>query len=449
MTRSQRRRGGWAGQLSNVLENPYTRAAIKMATDKMAGEVRKQYNAKVGNNKFSGQRAKPVKQARTIIPAAPRNTGVVMKTGTPQMKVRHNANQSITVRHRERFGKVTLGLTPVVSSFALQPAIGTGESHMFPWLATIAQNYEFYKFTSVRISYCPNTGTDTQGHVIIAPDYDALDVAPADGVQMESYKSSVSGPAWQGLECILAPGDLAKRSPKYTRTTSLPFTNADLKTYDTANIWVYTEDGPATGPITTGYLYVDYVVELHTPARHDPFTAATSKAMARDFFGSNGSVYFTGLVNTNPGTGMLNVTVTSDGRLEISGQPGQYYGFMSNATEVPDPSLFNISVSSGAEKVALFTRTNAIGAPVFNFHFTLASRQDNIKIGRTSIGGYAYKLLLWPVGKDKSVKLLASPIYQQTTMHQLEEEEDEEAKFTTTTKSEDSFEEVTPSQPST
>ena len=96
--------------------------------------------------------------------------------------------KSCRVVHRELIASIT-GSTAftVANTFELNP----GVSATFPWLALMAQAWEQYEFNNLRFRYVTRTGTNVPGSVMIVPDYDAADSAPADEATASSYQDAI------------------------------------------------------------------------------------------------------------------------------------------------------------------------------------------------------------------------------------------------------------------
>jgi hypothetical protein len=165
------------------------------------------------------------------------------------------------IRHSEFVGDVvSTGASFQVYSYPIQPALAT----TFPWLATLAQRFETYRFQSLRFRYETQTATTSVGTVIMAVDYDAVDDAPTDKVQAMSYKSSVRTAAWDSVAFVAEVADLQRVLNHYTRVATVAAT--DLKTYDVGNLHVCLQGVAAA---TVGELYVDYDLALFTPQLSD------------------------------------------------------------------------------------------------------------------------------------------------------------------------------------
>jgi hypothetical protein len=169
---------------------------------------------------------------------------------------------SCRVVHRELVASISGGSTAafaVSSTLALNP----GLSSTFPWLSTMAANWEMYRFNRLSVKYFTRCGTGTAGSVIIAPDYDAADSAPTTEQVASSYMGAVEDAPWKDITLNLRPAELHAIGPKkYVRSIALA-ANLDLKTYDAGNCFVCTVDsGAAAG---WGKVWIEYDVTFYSP----------------------------------------------------------------------------------------------------------------------------------------------------------------------------------------
>jgi len=382
LTTRNDRSTNYLGSILRVLSHP---AVQKMATAKTMQLLNSSGSSKKkkGGRKraFAPAQASQVPVMNRAV-AAPVAINTMRRQGGPRVRNASN-NQSIRVRHSERFGSVPGSTTYALKSYSLQPALGTGLTNMFPWLAGLARQYEMYKVHSVSISFKTIAGTGERGHVIVAPDYDAIDTAPLTGVAIESFKSAVSGPVWQNLRCSLDPADLGRRSPKYCRTGALPL-NADLKTYDTANIFVATDACADTAIV--GYLYVDYDIELFTPA--NPATLELNSIRTAHYaFTEN----LSGLTGGSPGGGLF--TYRADTPLKAHfdvNQPGFYQMtfstlFSADPVMLPPSTYGNLVLSENSK----FSGNPGQNVGIYLFNVGVRTASDGITISLTNwfVGG--------------------------------------------------------------
>ena len=194
------------------------------------------------------------KRKQTSVAAA-YSTG--QHTSEPRFLSRSRTETRIV--HRELIASVTGTVAfTIPSTFALNPGI----SATFPWLSTQAQGWESYRFNKLKFCYYTRTGSNVPGSVLLAPDYDAADAAPASEQVASTYTDSEEDAPWKDIDCNLSPSKLHTLAPtKFVRTGPLP-ANQDIKTFDSGNLFLCTVDGTA---VSWGKLWVEYDVSFFTP----------------------------------------------------------------------------------------------------------------------------------------------------------------------------------------
>jgi len=177
-------------------------------------------------------------------------------TAPPRITADRNTSRIV---HRELISSVSgSSAFAVAASFALNPGI----SATFPWLSTQAQSWEQYRFNLLRFCFYTRTGSTTVGSLMMVPDYDAADAAPASEQIASSYEDVSEDAPWKDIACVLRPSAMHSNGPKkFVRSGPLP-ANLDIKTYDAGNLFVCTTDGSAVG---WGKLWVEYDVTLSVP----------------------------------------------------------------------------------------------------------------------------------------------------------------------------------------
>jgi hypothetical protein len=192
------------------------------------------------------------KQASVAAAYATRNVGK-----SPEIK---GTRDSCRISHREFIGNI-VGNDVFIIRQTL--AVNPGLSATFPWLSIMAQGWEEYEFKSLRFCYYTRTGSNTNGSVMIAPDYDAADATPVTEAVITSYEGIVEDAPWKDMCCVLKP-QLLKRAfgRHYIRTGPL-LQNQDIKTYDVANLFTAVVDGSPNA--AWGKLWVEYTVDFFVP----------------------------------------------------------------------------------------------------------------------------------------------------------------------------------------
>jgi len=169
------------------------------------------------------------------------------------------SRDSARIVHRELIASVVgSGAFTVQKSFSLNPGLAA----TFPWLSTQAQSWEAYRFNKLKFCAYTRTGSATPGSLMLVPDYDAADAAPATETIASSYEDVEEDVPWKDIECTLRPGSMHALGPrKFIRLGALP-ANQDVKTYDAGTLFVCTVDGSA---VNWSKLWVEYDVTLFTP----------------------------------------------------------------------------------------------------------------------------------------------------------------------------------------
>lgn len=170
------------------------------------------------------------------------------------------SRDTCNIKHREFIGNIT---GSILFALALSLSVNPGLSSTFPWLAIMAQGWEQYKFRKLRFVFLTRTGSNTPGSVIMSPDYDSSDAAPATEQIMTTYEGTVEDAPWKDNACNLKVNLLsgAGGPRKFVRTGALS-PNQDIKLYDVANMFVGTVDGTA---VAWGKLWVEYDVDFFVP----------------------------------------------------------------------------------------------------------------------------------------------------------------------------------------
>lgn len=161
----------------------------------------------------------------------------------------------VRISHSEMIGTIISSAslnTYNCSNFIANP----GRSSMFPWLNSIATNYDKYRFTRFVARFIPSVGTSASGKVGIGFDYDSSDPTPANRMEFYALAESTESGVWAPL-ALNIPCDNVIR---FTNT----HTSVDSKLIDLGAVMVMT-DLITTASLAVGDLVVDYTVELYSP----------------------------------------------------------------------------------------------------------------------------------------------------------------------------------------
>jgi len=177
-----------------------------------------------------------------------------------QPRVQRNGFLSTRIKHRELLFNI-VGTSTFTS--ALTVPLQPGLPAFGPWIATQAQGWEQYRLHQVKVCYYSRCGTATPGTVMLVPDYNSADSAPTNETLASSFRDTVEDVPWTPeftLTCD--PVSMAEPGPrKYIRTGPLQ-ANQDIKTYDSGQVFICTNDGTA---VNWGKAWIEYDVEFFVP----------------------------------------------------------------------------------------------------------------------------------------------------------------------------------------
>jgi len=200
------------------------------------------------------KRQRPNKSSVSSIPAALSTTIV---TASPSISHSRDS-RSVVVSHVEFVAPASTNDVFLAQHYSINPGLAT----MFPWLSEMSKNYEQYEFEELRFVYIPSVGTDFDGFVALAPEYDVYDPVPATLAEMSAFVGNTVCQSYQ--RCMVEFDPVAMRQPgplKYIRKSASD--DEDLQESDAGKL-VFASDGHAT-PANSGFIYVEYRVKLYSP----------------------------------------------------------------------------------------------------------------------------------------------------------------------------------------
>jgi len=268
------------------------------------------------------------------------------------------------ITRREALGPVLSSGTFSANSYAINP----GNNRTFPWLSKIAAAFEFYKFRRLAFVYMTTSGQAVSGtnpaigQVLMATNYDPVDVQFTSATQMENYDGCVRGIASANCSHIVDLGarklGSAPVKERYVLVGDQPY-GTDIRFYDVGTMTIATQGEPATGN-QVGELFVMYEIELYKPKDETPFGQTLPSAHMWTVGANNiypfahfaGDRYLSGAL---PGVEFI---ADIDGRMFFSWkQHGRFYvqfkfGKTSGANWTNGAEAYGLSV--GASTDALF-----------------------------------------------------------------------------------------------
>lgn len=184
----------------------------------------------------------------------------------PEMR---NAPYGTVIRHREYIGDITGSAAfKIQGAFPINPA----NPDCFPWLATVAANFEewvprgiCFEYKSMSSNSVVSTAANAGlGTVIMASQYNPYNPDFTNKSEMENYQWAIStDPSCTAMHEVETARRQNPINEYYTRSGPVP-SGADARFYDLAKFFIAT-NGMQTDGTVIGELWVTYEVELRKP----------------------------------------------------------------------------------------------------------------------------------------------------------------------------------------
>ncbi len=176
----------------------------------------------------------------------------------------------------------------------------------FPWLASIAGNYDQYRFRRLRLVYVPLCPTSTFGRVSLVYDPDSSDAIPSDRVGLSNMACAAEGPIWGQVKLDVKLSDTNKWY--YGATSSIGST---IGAYLNQGQFAFCTYGTSSA-IDCGEVYAIYDVELKDP---QPSTMTVNESHGNAATVTTGFDSMAGLIASAAATAITILFAT----------PGSYY----------------------------------------------------------------------------------------------------------------------------
>jgi len=193
----------------------------------------------------------------------------VLLAPEPPIMINDSVRGGVLIRHREFLQDIITSST--IGAFNLDSfPVNAAMERTFPFLSQIAANYEQYslegcifEFRSMSADALNSTNT-ALGSVIMASNYDSLDINFTSKSEMENYEFGMScKPSCNMMHPIECAPRQTTITELYTRNGSAP-ANSDLRLYDWCNTQIATV-GFQAASVNIGELWVTYQVRLLKP----------------------------------------------------------------------------------------------------------------------------------------------------------------------------------------
>jgi hypothetical protein len=227
----------------------------------------------------------------------------------------------------ENLGVITSAGNNGFNMLAQYP-INPGQATTFPWLSSIAKNYEKFKFLSLTFYIVPQVSAfataGQTGEMVMSVDYDASDAAPGSYQQMTDTwpHSSAPPPVKQSIQCN--PREMHKESDaKFVRPGGV-IGGTDIKTYDCGNLFIGST-GLSGGAVTMCSLHVKYTCEFSVPILENFAQAPQNNSVSMFTSGGTGETSATNvMVQSNLGTVVTNGLAIVNTAGSLVPPPGNY-----------------------------------------------------------------------------------------------------------------------------
>lgn len=165
------------------------------------------------------------------------------------------SGKGLVIHHKEFLGTVVTSASTNTfrcDSYILNP----GKYATFPWLSTLASNFEKYRIRQCSVTFVSNQPTTVAGRVGMGIDYDSTDPKPSDRQEFFSLTHHRECSVWDSVVFNI-PIQGGERFINSHTTT-------DSKLIDAGQILIMS-DQYATASTNVGDLIMEYVVELIDP----------------------------------------------------------------------------------------------------------------------------------------------------------------------------------------
>jgi len=314
-----------------------------------------QQNQSRKKDKRKKKRSNPQQPTQFRVVNVPAAIGTSVRTGAPRIKaIKTPKGCGFHVEHSELIASVLGSVDFATTKYALNPGLAS----VFPWLSSIANNFESYKFRSLKFRYIAGCPSSTIGSSFLSVDYDPTDPNPTSETQIVSWESTTNQPSWRDMTFNSAPANLNKRQTYYVRNGTLP-ANSDIDLYDVGNLFVSTQDNVAAAKL--GKVWAVYSVDLMTPQLG---TVGIGNALSGRFGGADDFATIPPLVGNVPlvasvAAGVLTFTASQ-----------QYQGLVSfviTGTGVVSTTLGGTATRSAGFQSANAGGTQLVGTADVNF----------------------------------------------------------------------------------
>lgn len=196
------------------------------------------------------------------------NKNIFLGGNLPQI-MNESGGGGTVIRFQEYLGDIRTAA--IAGDFKIDSYnLNAADSYTFPWLSQIAANYEQYEFEGCLFQFkstsadALNSTNTALGSVMLATQYDTLDIPFASKGEMLNYEFSTScKPSENVIHMIECAPSMSTLSTLYTLSGALP-DNGDPRMYNLGKFNIATTGFQGTN-VNIGELHVTYQVRLLKP----------------------------------------------------------------------------------------------------------------------------------------------------------------------------------------
>lgn len=182
-------------------------------------------------------------------------------TTRPVINYKGSSNK-LTISHKELVSTLTSDSTQFQNVARLR--INAASYTTFPWLSTIANGFEQYRFSELSFHYIPRVPTTTVGTCMLVPDYDAADTNPLTAQSASANVGTREDNIFKNLTVNFSPQSMNRAYKSHFCMSDSRFANTkqDQKTIDAGQFHVIFD---TNANLTMGKLWVKYTVHFDIP----------------------------------------------------------------------------------------------------------------------------------------------------------------------------------------
>lgn len=273
------------------------------------------------------------------------------------------SNGNVRVKHREYITDVLSSQGFVINTYSVNPGLPL----LFPWLCSLADNYQEYRIHGMVFSFRSTCGSaisstnNAMGTVIISSQYNPLDPQFTSKFQMDNNEFTTSNKP----DCSFLHGVECKKSQTtvtnlYVRTPITSTSNSDIRLYDFLNISIATV-GMQQSSVGIGEFWVTYDIELFKPkisnwARGISSYFTLNSPSTTNYLGSSVTVILNSLgISYNTSSSTITLPAYISGNFIV-----EYFVFGSSTAGVAPP----IATLSGGLSSYAITGSSVQSSPI-------------------------------------------------------------------------------------